>query len=179
MQMSRGVPMSARHGEHLLLAARKDPGALIDALGDPGKERQHPIEIGCDRPSVGPRIGAHQQVLAHRHQREDASRLGHGANSRPDHLMSGPAVDALPVERNGSGARGEQTEDDFHRRRFAAGVAAEQRDDAALANLEREIEMRLHRAIERIDAIEDEQRLGHGPTASVDWAARPTALWPR
>ena len=40
-----------------------------------------------------------------------------------------------------------------------------------------EIEMRLHRAVERVDAVEDEKRLGHGPTASA--AARPTLLCPR
>src|SRR3984885_2297488 len=92
--------------------------------------------------------------------------------------MSWPAVDALALEHDGSRARRQEAEDDFHRRRFAAGVAAEQADDAALANLEREIEMRLHRAIKGIDAVQCEKRLDHGPTASAD-RARPIPPWPK
>jgi hypothetical protein len=148
-------------------------------LGKPGEKREHPIEVSGDSSAVGARIGSHEQILSNGHQREDAARFRHGADPRPYHSVSRPAVNSRSIEGDRSRSRRKQANDDLHRRRFAAGVAAEQRDDAPLANFKREVEMRLHRAIKSVDAIEDEERVAHDDAASVDLEARPISLWPR
>ena len=77
------------------------------------------------------------------------------------------------------GSRRDEAEDDLHRRRFAAGVAAEQADDAALADCEREVEMRLHRAVKGVDAVEARAAAGSCRGLRSRSARRPTSLWPR
>jgi hypothetical protein len=70
--------------------------------------------------------------------------------------MGRQPIDPCAVEGDRSRAGREQAKDDLHRRRFTAGVAAEQRDDLALADLERKVEVDLNGAVERVDAIEAE-----------------------
>jgi hypothetical protein len=50
---ARSRPISARHGEHLLLAAPEDAAAMIYALGDTRDERRHPLKICRDYFPVG------------------------------------------------------------------------------------------------------------------------------
>jgi hypothetical protein len=138
-QMRRGRPISARHGEHLLLAAREDAAAPIYALGDTREERRHPLKICRDHFPVG----WDRRPSANFRTRSSAGRCAAPLKpSRPQgyHLTSGPPVDAFASERDRSRARRDKAEDDFHCRRFAGGVAAQQRDDAALSEFELEIE---------------------------------------
>src|SRR5437867_4838728 len=58
--------------EHLLLAAREGAGYLSQALGQPWKQSEDPLEIGANA-GVAPEIGAHQEILANRQAIEDRS----------------------------------------------------------------------------------------------------------
>jgi hypothetical protein len=58
--------MSARHREHLLLAAGERAGAPKPFL-HARKERQHALVVPRDAIAVRAGESAHQQVLAHRH----------------------------------------------------------------------------------------------------------------
>jgi hypothetical protein len=177
-EQARTTHQSARHRDHLLLAARQRAGALIEPFGDARKQFQHSRQIFGDGAAVVPDIGAHRQILAHRHQRENTTRLGNRTDAGANDLMRRQSVDRAAIQRDSAGAWRDQTEDDFHRRRFAAGVAAEQANDPSAADFERQIEMRLDGAVKRVDAIKAQQRLAHA-TGSGCGAAPPMPEWPR
>jgi hypothetical protein len=161
-----------------MLAAGEHARALIDPFGDAREKRQHSVEVLGNRLAVGSSVSAHQQIFAHAHHREDSARFGNRAYSGADHAMGGLAINPRAVENDRSRARRKQTEDDLHGRRFAARIAAQQRDDPTFFDLERKVEMDLNRAVERIDAVKAQER-AHDATASAERDAAPTPLWPR
>src|SRR5271154_4969170 len=96
------------------------------------------------------------------------------------------ALDPSAVEGHAPGARLHEAEDHFHRCRLAAGVAAQQRNDAAPPDLQRKVEMDLHRAVKRVHFLEAEKRFVHAharlPEVGVSsgaGSAPPRLLWPR
>src|SRR5439155_5892343 len=70
-QQARLRHQAAGDGEHLLLAARERACGLADALAEPWKERQTPLQVLRTVAAGAPGIAAHAQVLEHRHFRED------------------------------------------------------------------------------------------------------------
>ena len=92
MQISRGsAHQSAGHGDHLLLAAGQGAGAVADALGDAGEQRQHAVVVLHHGGPVAPGERAHEQVLAHRHGAEQSPCLRDGADAAADDLRRRPA----------------------------------------------------------------------------------------
>jgi len=126
--------MSARHREHLLLAAGERAGALPKPFLHARKERQHALVVPRDAIAVRAGECAHQQVLAH--VMSPNSRAS-GTSAAPHDLGDREARERLPVEDDASGARLVHTEYHFHRGRHAACIAAEQADDNVDVVLER------------------------------------------
>src|SRR6267154_55478 len=60
----RPVHQRAPDREHLLLAARKLPGRLVEPFPEPRKIIVNPLQILSHRLAIPTRIGAHHQVLA-------------------------------------------------------------------------------------------------------------------
>ena len=174
---ARARHQGARHRDHLLLAAGKRAGRLAGAFGEAREQRHHARVVLRDLGLVVTRVGAHQHILTHRHGAEQAPRLRHRAEPAPDDLRRRQAGDRLAVEDHFAGAWLQQAEDHLHGGGLAAGIAAEQADDLPAADLDRKIVVDLDRPVERVDAIELEDRV-HG-AASAGACARPTSREPR
>ena len=80
----RPAHKGARHRDHLLFAAGQCARSLGDPFGDAREEFQHPFIILPDRGLVAAAIGAHQQVLAHGHRREQTPRFRHRGDAEAD-----------------------------------------------------------------------------------------------
>ncbi len=73
--------------------------------------------------------------------------LGDEADAKPRDPIGRQEVDWPAVEKNRAGADRDEAEDRLHRRRFAHAVAPEQGCDLARADVERQAEEHLARAI--------------------------------
>src|SRR6185312_14945468 len=106
--------------------------------------------------SLATRVGAELEVLGHGQLGERAAALGDVRDSGPRHRL-GAAAQRLPAEvdppRAAHGSR-----DRPQRRRLSGAVRAEDGDDRAFGNLERDAAQGLHRAVAGLDALEREQR---------------------
>src|SRR5207245_10084451 len=69
--------------EHLLLAAREGAGHLGEALGQPWKQPEDPLEVGADA-GVAPEIGAHHEIPANRQAIEDPAALRYVGDAARD-----------------------------------------------------------------------------------------------
>jgi len=118
------------------------------------KKTQHALIVFVDRRAVAPRISAHQQIFTHRHVAEQPPRFRHRADTAPHDLRRAEAADRLAFERDAAGTRLVQTENQLHRGRLAARVAAEQAHDLPAPHLKIDVEMHLHGAVERFDMFE-------------------------
>jgi hypothetical protein len=78
----------------------------------------------------------------------------------PDDPRRRQPRDRLAVEEDVAGARLHETEHHLHGRGLAARIAAQKADHAAALDREAQVEMHLHGPVERIDAVEPEQRRG-------------------
>lgn len=128
-------------GEHLLLAAGQRPATGASPPGEQREEFVHPTACALThrRRPRGERTGV--QIFLHRQTGEDVPSFRylyepvcHGAGgvrtgdpfaTEPDGAFGDPA--AVQAERAGDGA---------HERRLAGAVAAEERDDAAAADVQ-------------------------------------------
>jgi hypothetical protein len=124
------------HREHLLLAARQGASALRQAFAEAREEVEDPLEVGLHAEPVSPEEGAHLEVLAHRHAREDAPALRDDGQPPLDRLSGSHIVDELPVELDRPGGGAHDAEDGLHGR-FARRVAAEEAHDLPLRDLRR------------------------------------------
>ena len=114
------------------------------------------------------REGAHLEVLADRHAREDApalGRLGDADLARP----RGRSVSWIsrPSKTDRALLRRQDPGDRAQRRRLAGAVGADQRDDLARVDLERDALERLDRAVEGVDVLDLEDRLACGTGGGV------------
>ena len=143
---------------HLLLAARERPGELPAALGQEREEREHALER---LPPQAPALGAARaqlEVLEHGHRGEELAALRHvGDPARHDGRGRQPA-DPPALELDGAAAQREEAADRAERRRLARAVRADQRDDLALADLERDAADGGHVAVPRLEPLKPEQR---------------------
>jgi hypothetical protein len=83
-----------------------------------------------------PLEGAHLQVLADGHPREDAAAFGSLADALADDVMGGHAVDPLAIEGDFALARTQESTDRLERGRLARPVRPDQGDDLALVDRE-------------------------------------------
>ena len=86
----------AAHRDHLLLAARERSGQLLAPLVDAREELEDALEVL--RRAAGAQVGAHLQVLEHRHRREETAVLGHDRHALLDPVVRRPLRHVLAGE---------------------------------------------------------------------------------
>ena len=120
------------------------------------------LEVAGDAVLVVTAVRAHHEVLEHRHAREDATALRNLHETAPDELVgahtAGAVGDLLAGEADLAAANRHDSRDAHQRGGLAGAVAADQRDDLALADLERHLVQHLDRAVARHEALHGEER---------------------
>ena len=152
-------PREARAGEreHLLLAARQRSGLLVAPLREPRQLARDLVEVLRDGLAVAAEVRAHLQVLPDRQLAEDAAALGNVRDASPRGRLRA-ARQLLSVEDDRAVAR-DHARDRAERRRLAGAVRAEQRDDLALVERQRDAVQRAHGPVARVNFTQLEE--GH------------------
>ena len=130
--------------EHLLLAARKIGAAAAPALAQARENRPDPLQ----RPPRFCREPGQHQVFLDGEAAEDAAVLRHELQSECGDRMRRQPIDRHTVEHDPTGARANRTHQALQRRALARAVAAEQCDDFALLDPQRDVEQNMAIAIE-------------------------------
>jgi hypothetical protein len=121
------------------------------------EERVHALEILAEVLPLA-EIGAHLEVLRNGHRREQAAVLRDDRHALPDPVRRRPLGDVLAVELDQAVARADDPEDRLQRRRLPGGVAAEETDELARADLETRALEDVDLAVVRVDVGETEER---------------------
>ncbi len=87
------------------------------------------------------------EILLDRQSAEDAPLLGNQLQSAAGDRVARQQLDRLALETDAAGARMQDAGQRFQRRALAGAVAAEQRDDFALAHLHRDVEQNVRVAV--------------------------------
>ena len=125
-------------GHHLPLAAAHGVGGLPHALGEPGEQRNDPLEV-LRGAAAGPgREGAELEVVVHRQVGEDAAVLRHQRQPGLDHPVR---RQRSQVDLTEGDARARQMRDHaahgLEAGRLAGAVGPQHDDDLALAHAQR------------------------------------------
>src|SRR5215467_14702358 len=152
----------ARHGEHLLLPTGEAPTAPARHLAEPGEVLVDTIDAPAARA-----LGAHEEIFRHREIAEDAPVLWHPADAEPADLVRQERVERLPVEGDGAARHLDKAHDGLEGGGLARAVAPEQRDDLALARLERHAVEHPRRAIGRLDRVKTQHDAPMKPGRSL------------
>src|SRR5207237_9990976 len=176
----------ARDGHHLLLATRHRARRLAAALAEDGKQRVDALERAGHARGIALRVGAHLEVLEHRHLREDDAALRHIGEAAAQDEVGPHAGDLLAVEDHTALARAEEADDRLERRRLAGAVGPDNADNLARVHLERDILQDVHLAVAGGEPVRDEQRglrhrrasqmyrtCGYGSTSTMRWRRTP------
>ena len=148
--------------DHAALATRQGAGDLVASLLELGQQREHLVEARAHLlPSLW-KIGAHLQVLQHRHLREQQITLRHMHDARRDDLVRALAAERLPIELDGAGTHRHQPGDHPQQRGLAMAVRPDDRGQAAFRHVERDAAQHLVRAIAGAEPRERQQRR-HAP----------------
>ena len=151
--------------QHLLLASRQRAAALMLTCLEQRKQRVDMLQILGEMRRIVGDDGAHLEILQHRHAREDAAALRRLHDAEPGHFMRGHGGNIAALEQDVAVSCARTTEDRHHQRCLAGAVAADQRDDLALFDVE-------------IDAVQDRQHAvagGHLAHLEQGFAHRPTS----
>ena len=124
---------AAREREHLLLAARKEPGALVRR----SRSRQT-VEQRLDLAlrHFAAQVGAEADVVQHRELREHLAALGHQHHALRHDPVRREILQVLALESHFSRDRAMQSRERAHQRRLAGAVGAQHRDQLALLDLQ-------------------------------------------
>src|SRR5262245_3834215 len=150
---SSGPVTSARDGEHLLRAAREEPPLAIEDLAELGKAFEHGVRAPA---RVGPPRNG--EMLARREVREDAAGLRHQRDAQAGDLVCRSAREARALVEDLAFPRRGQPGDRTHRRGLAGTVAAEQRDDLALAHVQGQAMAPVGATVVRVDGADVEDQ---------------------
>src|SRR5215472_13630337 len=123
----------AADGQHLLLAARKRPGALAASFAQAREQRVNALHIPAA--TVETALGDHE-VLLDAERGKDAPALRHQAHPAAHRLEGRHRGNVFALEQNLSSARTIETHDRVHQCRLAHAVASEQPEDLALLELQ-------------------------------------------
>ena len=160
-QHARLAHQGAADGEHLLLAARQQPGALGAALAQAREELEDPLaRLGALGPLAGQAAGA--EVLLHGQLREDAPALRDLHHAGP-HDAGRVGGQRLAAEGDGAGvdAAAEHPGDAGHRpqqRALARAVVAQHGHDPALGHAQGDPAQGAHAAVRDLQRVDFEQR---------------------
>ena len=163
-QQARRAHEAAGDRAHLLLAARKRAGVLVAALGEDREHRVHALEIRGDcAGAVGAQVGAHEQVVADAHGREEPPSLGHVGDACRQHFVGLGRRQFLPIEPDRPAGGAHDARNRSHQRGLAGAIGADQAGDLACLDGKLHAPKHRHVAIPGVHAGNFEQRLSHWP----------------
>ena len=165
----------AGEGEHLLLAAGERARLLREPLAEKREPGEDALEVGGDG-AVAPRVRAEAEVLLDAQLDERAASLGDVRDLLPRRRLR-RAPDRRPVEED-LAAAADRAGDGAEGGRLPGPVGAEDGDDLALADGERDAVEGGDRPVAGLDVPQLEQRAGHGPEA-YGTVAREAGTWSR
>ena len=119
---------SARNREHLLLAARELPAAVVLALGEPRKR----LVDALDGPGAAPRACGEAQVLVDGERAPEPAPLRHIADAEPRDLSGRKGGELLAGEADRAAGRPHQPHDRLAERGLAHAVAADDGEHPAV-----------------------------------------------
>ena len=103
---------------------------------------------------VGPlRLAADLEIFLHRQVGEDTALLRHVAEPAAHDRMRRLARNVPALEHDPARALRDQADDGAERGRLAGAVAPEQRDHLAVADLQRDIEQDMRRAVKTVEVV--------------------------
>jgi hypothetical protein len=137
--------MSAR--QHLLLAARQCASHLCAAIIENREAVEELSHVGLDLARIAAQVAAHLQILDHRHVRKDASSFRTMGDAELQNAARGGASDILALEDKPARSGRDKPGDRLQRCRFAGAVGADQRDEFASMNFQRQVADRRDLAI--------------------------------
>ncbi len=150
-QEFRVAHQRAADGEHLLLAAGERAGGLLHAFFQPRENRENVIAVLRVQRGVVLQIGAHREILVDGEIRENHPALRHMAKSARHDPMRRQRRDVFAEKRDLARLRSQQSGDRAQRGGLPRAVAADQRDDRALLDLERDAAERGDRAVGNVE----------------------------
>jgi hypothetical protein len=128
------LPISAADRQHLLFAARHQPGALRGTLAQAGKGREHALHVPHAAADLA---GGDGEVLAHGKRREDPPALEHDGDTLADHHLRREGADTVTEHADRATAHAHEAHDGAHAGRLTGAIAAQQGEQPALAQPER------------------------------------------
>jgi hypothetical protein len=136
----------------LLLAAAHAAARAIFHLAEVREQRKQ-LVAGPVRRVRALRLAADFEILFHRQISEDTPLLRHVTKPIPHDLMRGTCRDILAFEHDPPRPLRDEPDDRAERRRLAGAIAAEQRHDFPLADLEPDVEQDMRRAVMTVEIL--------------------------
>ena len=133
--------------QHLLLAARERPSNLLAALLQAWQPLEYGFIILVDAALIIPDIGAHLQVLLHRHPRKDPAPFRNLRQSETDDFMRVRCPQVLTAKGNLSRFCLDQPADGMQCRRLARAICTDQCDNLPFVYLKGDALDRMDRPI--------------------------------
>ena len=157
MVWMRLAHQGAANGQHLLLAARHEAGALAGALLQAREQFENMLHAGVDF-GRGQEEAAHLQVVRHRHVGKDAPAFGRNGNALAHDFVCRQVGDFFTFEPDGAAAGARVAAHGHQERGLASTIGADERDDFAALHLQAD-------AVDRADGAvvgADLAQLQHG-----------------
>src|SRR5207245_6765128 len=153
-----------RDREHLLLASGERSGHLPLALAQDGKEGEPALHVLLDPVLVAAQERTQLKILPQGEVGEDPAPLRRVGKAALDQLVRLHPRDRLLAVEDASSGRLQETGDRPQRGRLAGAVRADEGDDLAFAHFARDASQRVDGAVVHVEAIEAQERPGHGCT---------------
>src|SRR6185437_3422150 len=131
------------NGYHLLFAAGKRPGKLVQAFRQSWEKSELFLKGFFHQCAGTRRVCAQRKVLAHRHVAEDLAAFRHVADAASDHLICAHMRDFFAGEAQRSCRWMLDSGDDTKRRGLTSSVRADESYDLAAENAQADPEQRL------------------------------------
>src|SRR3989440_7103633 len=148
----------AGDGQHLLLASGEGAANLVEALPDPGEERQDVFQVAPDPVPILTPVGPQAEIVSHAHSVEDASPLGYVTDAQAHDLVRWEARDVPASQPHLSLRRWRQPGDRTKGGRLAGTIAADEGPDLSLLDAEGDALKRMDPAVVGVDGIDLEER---------------------
>ncbi len=141
--------------EHLLLATREHAGTDVAVRGQHRKQLIDGRELGIE-PRASPRPRAELEVIFHRKRREDLPALRHLRDAERNACMGGQILQLPIFEPDPPGRDRLHAADRPYQRSLAGAVGAEEGDDLAGRDIDRNAVQRLDPAVAAPDVLNRE-----------------------
>ena len=130
------------------------PAACARALGQDREQRQHPLEITRPARPRARQHRAHGEVFGDRERRKDLAALRDLADAEVADAVARPARDVAAAKHDAPARRAVHARDGADERGLAGAVRADDGDDLAFRDLERDAIERLRVAVEHIEVLD-------------------------